>query len=57
MSGAEEHKRLAHARTLLMLAASKIATVPDNDPRRREMTHKLNALKDCLRVKEREAAS
>jgi hypothetical protein len=57
MSAASEHKRLARARTLLMVAASKVAAVPDNHPRRREMAHKLNAIKDALKAKEREAAS
>lgn len=54
MSAAEEHKRLARARTLLMVAQGKVNSVPDSNPRRRDMERKLNAIKDKLRAQERD---
>jgi hypothetical protein len=52
---ADENKRLAHARTLVAVAAGKMSRVPDNHPARRDLERKLGAIKDRLRVQEREA--
>jgi hypothetical protein len=49
---AAEHKRLAHSRTLLMLAAAKVAAVPEGHRLRRDMDRKLNTIKGKLRAQE-----
>jgi hypothetical protein len=49
-----EAKRLARCRTLLMVAEGKVASVPDNHPRRRDMERKLRVVKDNLRTQERD---
>jgi hypothetical protein len=47
-----EHKRLARARTLEMLAQDKIAALPDS-PKAREMKRRLFAVSNELRQQER----
>jgi hypothetical protein len=54
MSAAEEHKRLARARTLLAVAAEKVNRLADDHPQRRALTRKLNIVRDTLRAQERE---
>jgi hypothetical protein len=54
MTTQTEAKRLARCRTLLMLAASKVAGVPEGHPQRRDMERKLSAVKDKLRSQERD---
>jgi hypothetical protein len=49
---AAEAKRLARCRTLVMLAASKIAAAPD--AQRPAMERKLRVVKDKLRAQERD---
>jgi hypothetical protein len=50
-----EAKRLARCRTLLMVAESKVASVPDSHPQRAALQRKLHAIRDKLRAQEREA--
>jgi hypothetical protein len=38
-----------------MVAEGKVNSLPDNDPRRRDMARKLNVIKDKLKAKERAA--
>jgi hypothetical protein len=52
MTAHDENKRLARCRTLEMVAAAKIAAVPDNHPRRAELQRKMRALSDKLRARE-----
>jgi hypothetical protein len=52
---ADEVRRLARCRTLLLVAQGKVNGVPDSHPQRREMERKLRAIKDKLRTQEREA--
>jgi hypothetical protein len=53
---ADEKRRLARARTLLLVAQGKVNSLPDSHPQRREMESKLRAIKDRLRTQEREAS-
>jgi hypothetical protein len=59
MTAQAEARRLARARTLLMVAEGKVNSLvnslPDNDPRRRDMARRLNVIKDKLRAQERAA--
>jgi hypothetical protein len=55
MSAAEEHRRLARARTLFAVAEEKVNRLADNHPQRRAMTSKLNVIQDRLRNQERAA--
>jgi hypothetical protein len=52
---ADEAKRLARCRTLVAVAAEKVNRLADDHPRRRALSHKLNAVRDRLRGQEREA--
>jgi hypothetical protein len=49
----DEAKRLARCRTLLAVAAAKVAGLDDNHPQRAVMRRKLNATREKLRVQER----
>jgi hypothetical protein len=52
MTTQTEAKRLARARTLLMVAASKVAGVPEGHPQRAAMQRKLRVVTDKLRAQE-----
>jgi hypothetical protein len=54
MTTQTEDRRLARARTLLMVAEGKVNSVPDNDPKRRDLERKLRVVKDKLRARERD---
>jgi hypothetical protein len=47
-----EARRLAHCRTLEMLAASKVAGVPEGHPLRPSMVRKLTAIRAKIRAQE-----
>jgi hypothetical protein len=49
-----EQRRLARARTLEMVAASKAAAVPDNHPKRAELQRKMRELSAKIRLAERD---
>jgi hypothetical protein len=49
-----EARRLARCRTLEMVAAAKVASVPDNDPRRLMLQRKLREISAKIRVRERD---
>jgi hypothetical protein len=48
-----EARRLAHARTLIMVAQGKVNSLPDHHPQRPSMERKLSVIRDKLRVQER----
>jgi hypothetical protein len=58
MTTQTEAKRLAHCRTLLMVAEGKVNSLvnslPEGHPQRRDMARKLNVIKDKLRAQERD---
>jgi hypothetical protein len=49
-----EAKRLARCRTLLLVAEGKVNSVPDSHPQRAALQRKLHAIRDRLRVAERD---
>jgi hypothetical protein len=54
MTTQTEAKRLARCRTLLLVAQGKVNSVPDSHPQRRDLERKLTAIRDKLRVQERD---
>jgi hypothetical protein len=50
---AAEHRRLARARTLEMVAAGRIASLADDHPQRAALQRKLRAVSSTLRAAER----